>query len=88
MLENELIASDHYDNVHLTSLMGLVDIIYYDEHSTSQIGISTSDLFYRYVSGLSCATRLPTNRPLPYRRCIAGNRVVVSLPPPLQLTLH
>ncbi|KAF8604569.1 hypothetical protein BDV93DRAFT_522278 [Ceratobasidium sp. AG-I] len=47
MLENELIASDHLDNIHLTSLMGLVDIIYYDEHSTSQIGVGPSDLFYR-----------------------------------------
>lgn len=81
MLENELIASDHVDNVHLTSLIGLVDIVYYDEHSNSQMGISTSDLFYRCVSHIT--SQNPTYHLLFCRRCIAGNRVVVcthSLP--------
>jgi hypothetical protein len=47
MMDKELIASDHYDIVHLSSLMGRVNITYFDEHSRYQSDVDPDELFYR-----------------------------------------
>ncbi|KAG8744156.1 hypothetical protein FRC10_010725 [Ceratobasidium sp. 414] len=47
MMTNELIPSDHYDIVHLSSLMGRVNVIFFNEHSQSQPEVEPDELFYR-----------------------------------------
>ncbi|KAG8710494.1 hypothetical protein FRC08_017096 [Ceratobasidium sp. 394] len=47
MMPNELIPSDHYDIVHLSSLMGRVNVTFFNEHSQSQPEIESDELFYR-----------------------------------------
>jgi uncharacterized protein YfaT (DUF1175 family) len=49
MIPGELIFSDHYDTVHLSSLLGRVDIKFFNEISTSQTPIAPGELFYRQV---------------------------------------
>ncbi|GAB1523133.1 hypothetical protein RhiTH_006263 [Rhizoctonia solani] len=47
MIPGELIFSDHYDTVHLSSLLGRVDIKFFNEISTTQVPIAPGELFYR-----------------------------------------
>ncbi|CAE6537039.1 unnamed protein product [Rhizoctonia solani] len=47
MIPGELIFSDHYDTVHLSSVLGRVDIKFFDEISTTQVPIVPGELFYR-----------------------------------------
>ncbi|KAL5634589.1 hypothetical protein ACGC1H_002587 [Rhizoctonia solani] len=47
MIPGELIFSDHYDTVHLSSILGRVDITFFNEFSTSQVPIMPGELFYR-----------------------------------------
>ncbi|ELU44214.1 hypothetical protein AG1IA_01766 [Rhizoctonia solani AG-1 IA] len=49
MIPGELIFSDHYDTVHLSSLLGRVDIKFFNEISTTQVPIAPGELFYRQV---------------------------------------
>ncbi|KDN48570.1 hypothetical protein RSAG8_02557, partial [Rhizoctonia solani AG-8 WAC10335] len=47
MVPGELIFSDHYDTVHLSSVLGRVDITFFNEISTTQVPILPGELFYR-----------------------------------------
>ncbi|CAE6436117.1 unnamed protein product [Rhizoctonia solani] len=47
MIPGELIFSDHYDTVHLSSVLGRVDIKFFNEISTTQVPIMPGELFYR-----------------------------------------
>ncbi|KAH7341408.1 hypothetical protein B0J17DRAFT_259483 [Rhizoctonia solani] len=47
MIPGELIFSDHYDTVHLSSVLGRVDIRFFNEISTTQVPIMPGELFYR-----------------------------------------
>ncbi|QRV89680.1 hypothetical protein RhiJN_17698 [Ceratobasidium sp. AG-Ba] len=47
MMENELIPSDHTDVIHLSSIMGKVDVTFFNEHSHHQPEIGPTDFFYR-----------------------------------------
>ncbi|KAG8733340.1 hypothetical protein FRC11_007057 [Ceratobasidium sp. 423] len=47
MIPGELIFSDHYDTVHLSSVLGRVDIRFFNEISTTQVPIIPGELFYR-----------------------------------------
>ncbi|CAE6384263.1 unnamed protein product [Rhizoctonia solani] len=47
MISGELIFSDHYDTVHLSSVLGRVDITFFNEISTRQNPILPGELFYR-----------------------------------------
>ncbi|CAE6532942.1 unnamed protein product [Rhizoctonia solani] len=44
MIPGELIFSDHYDTVHLSSILGRVDITFFNEFSTSQVPIMPGEL--------------------------------------------
>ncbi|KAJ1307929.1 hypothetical protein OPQ81_002005 [Rhizoctonia solani] len=47
MIPGELIFSDHYDTVHLSSVINRVDIKFFNEISTTQVPIMPGELFYR-----------------------------------------
>ncbi|KAG8739195.1 hypothetical protein FRC12_016402 [Ceratobasidium sp. 428] len=47
MMPNELIPSDHHDIIHVSSLMGRVNVTFFNEHSKSQSEIDLDEFFYR-----------------------------------------
>ncbi|CAE7053798.1 unnamed protein product [Rhizoctonia solani] len=74
MIPGELIFSDHYDTVHLSSVLGRVDIRFFNEISTTQVPIAPGELFYRraifrdrVVSQHTAKTQCTAKCKLPYK---------------------